>query len=183
MGRSATACMPPGWRRSMVFRCHSATRPSSLACISPRRCPTRNGWSTRSRTTNNCSSNQSCLRTASRSRRSGRGTAWLWPRMHEPGTPIPRHNPCIVEVINRLGGARAMSKIVRAEAYLCDIAVETKRTDAIQAFVKQETIFVEIETDDGITGTGYSYTIGTGGRAVLQLLRTDLIDLLLGEDA
>ncbi|MGH2346882.1 MAG: mandelate racemase/muconate lactonizing enzyme family protein, partial [Chloroflexota bacterium] len=76
-----------------------------------------------------------------------------------------------------------MSKIVRVEAYLCDIAVETKRTDAIQAFVKQETIFVEIETEDGIMGTGYSYTIGTGGRAVLQLLRTDLIDLLLGEDA
>ncbi len=76
-----------------------------------------------------------------------------------------------------------MSKIVRVEAYLCDIAVETKRTDAIQSFVKQETIFVEIETDDGLTGIGYSYTIGTGGRAVVQLLRTDLIDLLLGEDA
>jgi L-alanine-DL-glutamate epimerase-like enolase superfamily enzyme len=77
----------------------------------------------------------------------------------------------------------SMLKIVRAEAYLCDIAVETKRTDAIQAFLKQETIFVEIETADGITGTGYSYTIGTGGRAVLELLRADLLDKLLGEDA
>ena len=76
-----------------------------------------------------------------------------------------------------------MAKIVRADAYLCDIAVERPRTDAIQSFLKQETIFVEIETVDGIVGTGYSYTIGTGGRAVLQLLRTDLIDLLLGEDA
>ncbi len=74
-------------------------------------------------------------------------------------------------------------KIVRAEAYLCDLPVETPRTDAIQSFAKQETIFVEIETADGFIGTGYSYTIGTGGRAVLALLRTDLLRLLLGEDA
>lgn len=73
-------------------------------------------------------------------------------------------------------------KIRRAEAYLCDLAVEKPRTDAVQAFAKQETIFVEIEAD-GITGTGYSYTIGTGGRAVLELLRTDLLDLLPGRDA
>ena len=74
-------------------------------------------------------------------------------------------------------------KITRAEAYLCDLAVERPRTDAIQAFIKQETIFVELETDDGFQGTGYSYTIGTGGRAVLQLLRVDLLHRLIGEDA
>jgi L-alanine-DL-glutamate epimerase-like enolase superfamily enzyme len=74
-------------------------------------------------------------------------------------------------------------KITRAEAYLCDLAVERPRTDAIQAFIKQETIFVELETDDGLQGTGYSYTIGTGGRAVLQLLRVDLLHRLIGEDA
>ena len=74
-------------------------------------------------------------------------------------------------------------KITRAEAYLCDLAVERPRTDAIQAFIKQETIFVEIETDDGFQGTGYSYTIGTGGRAVLQLLRIDFLHRLIGEDA
>lgn len=74
-------------------------------------------------------------------------------------------------------------RISRVEAYLCDIEVETERTDAIQAFTKQETIFVEVETNDGLVGTGYSYTIGTGGRAVLQLLKTDLLGLLIGEDA
>jgi L-alanine-DL-glutamate epimerase-like enolase superfamily enzyme len=61
-------------------------------------------------------------------------------------------------------------RIVKAEAFLCDVEVETVRTDAIQSFAKQETIFVDIETEDGLVGTGYSYTIGTGGRAVLQLL-------------
>jgi L-alanine-DL-glutamate epimerase-like enolase superfamily enzyme len=74
-------------------------------------------------------------------------------------------------------------KIAKTEAYLCDVEVETVREDAIQAFTKQETVFVEVETDNGLTGTGYSYTIGTGGRAVLALLRTDLLGLLLGEDA
>jgi len=76
-----------------------------------------------------------------------------------------------------------MSRIRGVDTYLCDIEVERPRTDAIQAFLKQETIFVEIETDDGIRGIGYSYTIGTGGRAVLNLLRQDLLHLLLGEDA
>src|SRR5258708_34526024 len=77
----------------------------------------------------------------------------------------------------------AMSKILRADAYPCDIEVERQRTDAIQAFLKQETIFVEIETDNGERGTGYSYTIGTGGRAGLNLLPQDLLPLPLGEDA
>jgi L-alanine-DL-glutamate epimerase-like enolase superfamily enzyme len=74
-------------------------------------------------------------------------------------------------------------KIVKAEAFLCDVEVETVRTDAIQSFAKQETIFVDIETEDGLAGTGYSYTIGSGGRAVLQLLKSDLLDLLIGADA
>lgn len=73
--------------------------------------------------------------------------------------------------------------IVRAEAYLIDLVPEVVRTDAIQAFVKQETIFVEIETADGLIGTGYAYTIGTGGRAVLALLREDLLHRLIGRDA
>src|SRR5437764_2452101 len=74
-------------------------------------------------------------------------------------------------------------KIVKVEAFLCDLPVERQRTDAIQAFIKQETIFVTITTDEGVSGTGYAYTIGTGGRAVLQLLRADLIAHLIGADA
>src|SRR3712207_3830790 len=74
-------------------------------------------------------------------------------------------------------------KISRAEAFLVDLEPETPRFDAIQSFVKQETIFVDLATDDGLTGTGYAYTIGTGGRAVLQLLREDLLHRLLGHDA
>jgi L-alanine-DL-glutamate epimerase-like enolase superfamily enzyme len=69
-------------------------------------------------------------------------------------------------------------KIVKAKGFLCDVKVEIVRTDAIQSFAKQEIIFVDIETEDGLVGTGYSYTIGTGGTAVLRLLKADLLDNL-----
>ncbi|MFF8817475.1 mandelate racemase/muconate lactonizing enzyme family protein [Leucobacter sp. NPDC015123] len=75
------------------------------------------------------------------------------------------------------------SRITEARAFLVDIAVETERTDAIQSFEKQETVFVEVKTSDGLTGLGYSYTIGTGGRAVLSMLRDHLVPRLIGLDA
>jgi L-alanine-DL-glutamate epimerase-like enolase superfamily enzyme len=73
--------------------------------------------------------------------------------------------------------------ITRAEAFLVDLEVETVRTDAVQSFLKQETIFVSLETLDGLAGLGYSYTIGTGGTAVLALLRDHLLPRLVGADA
>jgi L-alanine-DL-glutamate epimerase-like enolase superfamily enzyme len=74
-------------------------------------------------------------------------------------------------------------KITAATAYLVDIEVETVRSDAVQAFLKQETLFVELTCDDGLTGVGYSYTIGTGGRAVLAMLREHFVPQLVGSDA
>src|SRR6266498_239584 len=53
----------------------------------------------------------------------------------------------------------------------------------VRAFHRQETIFVELATDDGLTGLGYSYTIGTGGTAVLALLRDHLLPRLAGMDS
>lgn len=72
--------------------------------------------------------------------------------------------------------------IVTARAWISDIAVETVRTDAIQAFLKQETIFVELTTATGVQGLGYSYTIGMGGASVLALLESTLLPQLLGQD-
>ncbi|MFD9325262.1 mandelate racemase/muconate lactonizing enzyme family protein [Streptomyces sp. NPDC060065] len=76
-----------------------------------------------------------------------------------------------------------MSIITTATARLADIPVEQNRTDAVQAFVKQETIFVDLATDDGLAGMGYSYTIGTGGSSVLALLNDHLLPALPGQDA
>ncbi|MGH1549477.1 hypothetical protein ACRAWB_10020 [Leifsonia poae] len=73
--------------------------------------------------------------------------------------------------------------IVSAEAWISDLEVETVRTDAVQSFLKQETIFVRLRTAGGVEGIGYSYTIGTGGAAVLSLLRETLLDVLIGLDA
>ena len=58
-----------------------------------------------------------------------------------------------------------MSKIERIEVMQVDLIPKVVRTDAIQAFTKQETPIVRITTDDGIVGTGYAYTVGTGGSA------------------
>jgi L-alanine-DL-glutamate epimerase-like enolase superfamily enzyme len=76
-----------------------------------------------------------------------------------------------------------MAKITRVEIRKVDLAPKVKRTDAIQSFVTQETPIVRVTTEDGITGTGYSYTIGTGGSSVVALLRDHLAPALLGRDA
>ncbi|KUJ63975.1 mandelate racemase [Streptomyces albus subsp. albus] len=76
-----------------------------------------------------------------------------------------------------------MTLITNATALLADIDVETDRTDAVQSFVKQETVLVTLTTNDGLVGTGYAYTIGTGGSSVLALLRDHLLPLLPGKDA
>lgn len=75
-----------------------------------------------------------------------------------------------------------MASVSKAEAFIVDIPVEQVRTDAVQAFIEQETVFVEVTTDDGAVGLGYSYTIGTGDTAVLALLRDHLLPRLIGQD-
>jgi L-alanine-DL-glutamate epimerase-like enolase superfamily enzyme len=72
--------------------------------------------------------------------------------------------------------------IERVEILQVDLTPKVVRTDAIQSFVAQETPIVRITCDDGAQGTGYTYTIGTGGSSVVALLRDHLAPRLLGED-
>ncbi len=76
-----------------------------------------------------------------------------------------------------------MAKIVRCEILMVDLVPKVRRTDAIQSFDSQETPMVRITDADGITGTGYSYTIGQGGPAIMSLLRETLIPRLIGKEA
>ena len=76
-----------------------------------------------------------------------------------------------------------MAKIERVELRMVDLAPRVKRTDAIQSFVSQETPIVTITDADGATGTGYSYTIGTGGSSAMRLLADHLAPRLIGRDA
>ena len=75
-----------------------------------------------------------------------------------------------------------MSKITRIELAMIDLVPPVKRVDAIQSFVSQETPLVTIHDDEGNCGTGYSYTIGTGGHAVMALLEKTLAPALIGRD-
>lgn len=54
------------------------------------------------------------------------------------------------------------------------------RTDAIQSFVTQETLLLTVRCSDGVEGTGYAYTIGTGGSSIMALLHDHLAPRLLG---
>ena len=76
-----------------------------------------------------------------------------------------------------------MPRIKRAEAFLVDLMPKVKRTDAIQSFKSQETIFVTLTDAEGAQGRGYSYTIGDGGPSVLALLRHTLLPALMGREA
>ena len=76
-----------------------------------------------------------------------------------------------------------MTKITRVEILMVDLKPKVKRVDAIQSFVSQETPIVRITDADGVTGTGYSYTIGTGGHSVMELLNRTLVPALIGREA
>src|SRR5690606_15121589 len=73
-----------------------------------------------------------------------------------------------------LGQDRLMARIVSVEILMIDLPPKVVRVDAIQSFVSQETPIVCITDADGQVGTGYSYTIGTGGKAIVSLLAESL---------
>jgi L-alanine-DL-glutamate epimerase-like enolase superfamily enzyme len=76
-----------------------------------------------------------------------------------------------------------MARIEKIELRMVDLPPQVVRTDAIQSFVSQETPIVQITDADGATGTGYAYTIGTGGPAVMSLLERTLAPRLIGQEA
>jgi L-alanine-DL-glutamate epimerase-like enolase superfamily enzyme len=76
-----------------------------------------------------------------------------------------------------------MPTITKVELRMVDLTPKVKRVDAIQSFVSQETPIVTIYDSDGGCGTGYSYTIGTGGPSVMALLQHTLCPMLIGRDA
>jgi L-alanine-DL-glutamate epimerase-like enolase superfamily enzyme len=75
-----------------------------------------------------------------------------------------------------------MSRIERIEVRLVNLAPKTLREDATQTFLCQETPVVRLHDSDGLTGTGYSYTIGSGGPSVVALIERTLVPALLGRD-
>ncbi len=76
-----------------------------------------------------------------------------------------------------------MAIITRVEIKMIDLVPKITRLDAIQSFVSQETPFITIYDSDGGVGTGFAYTIGTGGPSIMALLEHTLAPALIGKDA
>ncbi len=76
-----------------------------------------------------------------------------------------------------------MAAIESVEIRMVNLIPKTKRVDAIQSFVSQETPIVRITDADGAVGVGYSYTIGTGGPAIIELIARSLAPALIGREA
>src|SRR5256884_6301241 len=75
------------------------------------------------------------------------------------------------------------STIAKAESRLVRVPVDPPRGDAIQQFNALELPIVRITDSSKRTGIGFGYTIGTGGSSILELLRAELLDWLIGQDA
>jgi L-alanine-DL-glutamate epimerase-like enolase superfamily enzyme len=75
-----------------------------------------------------------------------------------------------------------MTRISSVDVWRIDLPPPVPRSDAIQSFVVQETPMVRLRCDDGSEGTGYSYTIGSGGSSVVALLADHLAPRLIGRE-
>jgi len=77
-----------------------------------------------------------------------------------------------------------VSKIVSVKPKLFNVPLAEVLVDAKHgSHTHFELITVTIETDDGLTGTGYTYTGGRGGRAILAFVEHDLGPYITGSDA
>ena len=74
-------------------------------------------------------------------------------------------------------------KITRVDTGLYRLPAHRKIVDAIQEFSSLEAVSATIYTEDDMVGFGFGYTIGRGGKAVKTLLDTEIVPLLLNEDA
>lgn len=74
------------------------------------------------------------------------------------------------------------SKIANVEAKRYAIPLAEVLSDAKHGdHTHFELIVCEITTEDGITGTGYTYTGGKGGYAIQAIIEHDLVDFLKGK--
>ncbi|MEM7710675.1 MAG: uroporphyrinogen decarboxylase, partial [Pseudomonadota bacterium] len=71
--------------------------------------------------------------------------------------------------------------IERVEARLFDVPLDEVLVDAKHGdHTHSQLITCTILTSDGAVGTGYTYTGGRGGTAVLAVIRDDLAPVLMG---
>ncbi|MGH7978998.1 MAG: hypothetical protein ACREE6_06445, partial [Limisphaerales bacterium] len=72
-------------------------------------------------------------------------------------------------------------KITKVSADLHQIPVHRDMRDAIRHFNKMDVVFVRMETDEGVTGHGFTYSIiPHGAREICSVVRTSIQSLISG---
>ncbi|HEY0939876.1 MAG TPA: mandelate racemase/muconate lactonizing enzyme family protein [Steroidobacter sp.] len=73
-------------------------------------------------------------------------------------------------------------KITAARSFLLVVPVGREIADSMQSVTTVELVGLVIDTDAGVSGTGYTVTVGHGGRVIRSVLDTLFIDDLIGKD-
>lgn len=73
-------------------------------------------------------------------------------------------------------------KITGIRTKLLHAPVETALINQTKSVAYMEIVVIEVHTDEGLVGYGYSYTDGFGGHAIKALIDTDINQLLVGKD-
>ncbi len=77
-----------------------------------------------------------------------------------------------------------MSRISDVEQRIFQVPLDEVLSDAKHGdHTHFELVTVTVGTDDGLEGTGYTYTGGRGGRSVWAMIKHDLAPFLIGKDA
>ena len=76
-----------------------------------------------------------------------------------------------------------MNEIDRIETELLRVPNDEPLEDATQSFDALELVLVRIARADGVRGIGFTYTIGSGGRAIQELIETSLASTIRGTSA
>jgi len=74
-------------------------------------------------------------------------------------------------------------RIESVETRLYRVPPTVRISDAIQSIHRWEWIVSTIRTDDGLVGTGWSYTLGMGGTGIRAIIDDYLAPLVVGMDA
>src|SRR3954471_3239077 len=73
-------------------------------------------------------------------------------------------------------------KITRAESFMLKVPIRREIADGMQSTSVLEFVGLNISTDEGFTGTGYTITVGAGGSVIKEVLDSLFVDQLTGKD-
>jgi L-alanine-DL-glutamate epimerase-like enolase superfamily enzyme len=99
--------------------------------------------------------------------------------MFRPAAMIAEHLSC-----DHMNGETSIVRIKCIETKHFVLPLTHPMTDASHGVMTHfEVVMVELQSDSGHTGYGYTYTIGCGGAAIRSLIERELKSILLGADA